>query len=84
MKCGCGELSQKETCVSLAETLPTQGGKGTTNLIQKVIPLSLPLFVYVLKCEWSCLSYCEDFKSIYALTKWSNCEGKAVKLVPQA
>lgn len=35
LKCGCGELSQKETCVSLAETLPTQGGKGTTNLIQK-------------------------------------------------
>ncbi|KAH7574313.1 hypothetical protein JRO89_XS03G0281200 [Xanthoceras sorbifolium] len=36
VKCGrCGELSQKETCVSLSETLPLSQGKGTTNLIQK-------------------------------------------------
>ncbi|KAJ4708151.1 hypothetical protein OWV82_018145 [Melia azedarach] len=36
LKCGrCRELSQKETCVTLNETLPLNQGKGTTNLIQK-------------------------------------------------
>ncbi|KAK4853176.1 hypothetical protein QYF36_004926 [Acer negundo] len=36
VKCGCcGELSQKETCVSLGDTVPNSSGKGTTNLIQK-------------------------------------------------
>lgn len=36
VKCGrCGELSQKETCVTLNETIPLQAGKGTTNLVQK-------------------------------------------------
>ncbi|KAK3213047.1 hypothetical protein Dsin_017753 [Dipteronia sinensis] len=36
VKCGCcGELSQKETCVSLGDTIPNSSGKGTTNLIQK-------------------------------------------------
>ncbi|KAJ8774789.1 hypothetical protein K2173_017235 [Erythroxylum novogranatense] len=36
VKCGrCGELSQKETCVSLNETIPLSAGKGTTNLVQK-------------------------------------------------
>ncbi|TXG61944.1 hypothetical protein EZV62_013307 [Acer yangbiense] len=44
VKCGCcGELSQKETCVSLGDTVPNSSGKGTTNLIQKVISLSLSL-----------------------------------------
>lgn len=38
VKCGrCGEVSQKETCVTLNETIPLQAGKGTTNLVQKVI-----------------------------------------------
>lgn len=38
VKCGrCGEVSQKETCVTLGETIPLQAGKGTTNLVQKVI-----------------------------------------------
>lgn len=38
VKCGrCGEVSQKETCVTLSETIPLQAGKGTTNLVQKVI-----------------------------------------------
>ncbi|PON86187.1 hypothetical protein TorRG33x02_180610 [Trema orientale] len=36
LKCGrCGEVSQKETCVSLHETVPLPVGKGTTHLIQK-------------------------------------------------
>ncbi|XVF35374.1 hypothetical protein REPUB_Repub18cG0140100 [Reevesia pubescens] len=38
LKCeNCGELSQKETCVSLGDTvpLPVGKGKGTTNLIHK-------------------------------------------------
>ncbi|EOY29848.1 Uncharacterized protein TCM_037251 isoform 1 [Theobroma cacao] len=36
LKCGrCGELSQRETCVSLGESIPLPVGKGTTNLIQK-------------------------------------------------
>ncbi|MBA0568266.1 hypothetical protein Golax_003538 [Gossypium laxum] len=36
LKCGrCGELSQKETCVSLGDTVPLLQGKGTTNLVQK-------------------------------------------------
>ncbi|XP_028796071.1 CXXC motif containing zinc binding protein [Neltuma alba] len=36
VKCGrCGEVSQKETCVALNETVPLPVGKGTTNLIQK-------------------------------------------------
>nr|KJB65611.1 hypothetical protein B456_010G103400 [Gossypium raimondii] len=37
LKCGrCGELSQKETCVSLGDTVPLLQGKGTTNLVQKL------------------------------------------------
>lgn len=41
LKCGtCGEVSQKETCVTLGETVALPVGKGTTNLIQKVISLS--------------------------------------------
>ncbi|XP_062160055.1 uncharacterized protein LOC133867339 [Alnus glutinosa] len=36
LKCGtCGEVSQKETCVALGETVALPVGKGTTNLIQK-------------------------------------------------
>ncbi|KAK7310736.1 hypothetical protein RJT34_08432 [Clitoria ternatea] len=36
LKCGrCGELSQKETCVSLNDTVPLPVGKGSTHLIQK-------------------------------------------------
>ncbi|KAF8393482.1 hypothetical protein HHK36_021726 [Tetracentron sinense] len=36
LKCGnCGEVTQKETCVSLNETVPLPKGKGTTNLVQK-------------------------------------------------
>ncbi|GKV48735.1 hypothetical protein SLEP1_g55534 [Rubroshorea leprosula] len=36
LKCGsCNEVTQKETCVSLGETVPLPVGKGTTNLIQK-------------------------------------------------
>uniref|UniRef100_A0A2P2K671 Uncharacterized protein MANES_03G046100 n=1 Tax=Rhizophora mucronata TaxID=61149 RepID=A0A2P2K671_RHIMU len=36
VKCGrCGELSQKETCVILNETVPAAGGRATTNLSQK-------------------------------------------------
>ncbi|XP_042520667.1 CXXC motif containing zinc binding protein-like [Macadamia integrifolia] len=36
LKCNnCGELSKKETCVSLDETVPSPHGRGTTNLIQK-------------------------------------------------
>ncbi|KAL6980071.1 hypothetical protein U1Q18_021721 [Sarracenia purpurea var. burkii] len=36
LKCGnCGEVTQKETCVSLNETVPLLQGKGTTNLVQK-------------------------------------------------
>ncbi|KAK8505299.1 hypothetical protein V6N13_045740 [Hibiscus sabdariffa] len=36
LKCGrCGELSQKETCVSLGDTVSLLQGKGTTNLVQK-------------------------------------------------
>ncbi|KAF5748293.1 hypothetical protein HS088_TW04G00245 [Tripterygium wilfordii] len=36
VKCGnCGEVSQKATCVTLNETLPSPLGKGTTNLVQK-------------------------------------------------
>ncbi|XP_022132352.1 UPF0587 protein C1orf123 [Momordica charantia] len=36
LKCGrCGEVSQKETCLTLNETVALHGGKGTTNLVQK-------------------------------------------------
>ncbi|XP_021687671.2 uncharacterized protein LOC110670047 isoform X2 [Hevea brasiliensis] len=36
VKCGrCGELSQKETCVTLNETVPVPASKGTANLVQK-------------------------------------------------
>ncbi|KAL3818976.1 hypothetical protein ACJIZ3_004881 [Penstemon smallii] len=36
MKCGnCGELTQKETCVSLNETVPAAKGKGNIHLAQK-------------------------------------------------
>ncbi|XP_052210929.1 uncharacterized protein LOC127813871 [Diospyros lotus] len=36
LKCGnCGEVTLKETCVSLNETVSLQKGKGTTNLVQK-------------------------------------------------
>ncbi|CAJ2675271.1 hypothetical protein P8452_00418 [Trifolium repens] len=36
LKCGrCGEVSQKETCVSLNDTVPLPAGRGTTHLVQK-------------------------------------------------
>ncbi|OVA11363.1 Protein of unknown function DUF866 [Macleaya cordata] len=36
MKCGnCGEVSQKETCLALSDTVPLPNGRGTTNLVQK-------------------------------------------------
>ncbi|KDP34130.1 hypothetical protein JCGZ_07701 [Jatropha curcas] len=36
LKCGrCGEVSQKETCVSLNDTVPLPTGRGTANLVQK-------------------------------------------------
>ncbi|EXB66900.1 hypothetical protein L484_019538 [Morus notabilis] len=36
LKCGrCGEVSQKETCVVLNDSVPLPVGKGTTHLIQK-------------------------------------------------
>ncbi|THG19690.1 hypothetical protein TEA_024970 [Camellia sinensis var. sinensis] len=36
MRCGnCGEVTQKETCVSLNETVSLHQGKNTTNLVQK-------------------------------------------------
>ncbi|OMO86611.1 hypothetical protein COLO4_21022 [Corchorus olitorius] len=36
LRCGnCGELSEKETCVSLADTVPVPHSKGSTNLVQK-------------------------------------------------
>lgn len=36
LKCGnCGEVTQKETCLSLSETVPIPNGKGTTNLAQR-------------------------------------------------
>ncbi|MBA0774131.1 hypothetical protein Gotri_009360 [Gossypium trilobum] len=36
LKCeNCGEVSPRETCVSLGDTVPLPRGKGTTNLIQK-------------------------------------------------
>ncbi|EEF45819.1 UPF0587 protein F46B6.12 [Ricinus communis] len=36
VKCGrCGEMSQKETCVSLNEIVPVPASRGTANLVQK-------------------------------------------------
>ncbi|CAA0806705.1 Unknown protein [Striga hermonthica] len=36
LKCGnCGEVTQKETCVSLNETVPSAKGKGDVHLSQK-------------------------------------------------
>ncbi|KAM7256262.1 hypothetical protein ACFE04_012003 [Oxalis oulophora] len=36
LKCGsCGEVTEKETCVQLSDTMPLPTGRGTTNLIQK-------------------------------------------------
>ncbi|XP_051129323.1 uncharacterized protein LOC127250207 [Andrographis paniculata] len=36
LKCGnCGEVTQKETCVSLSETVPSTKGKGEVHLAQK-------------------------------------------------
>ncbi|ERN15390.1 hypothetical protein AMTRI_Chr05g68950 [Amborella trichopoda] len=36
VKCGnCGELSQKETCVTLSETVQLPKSKGSANLVQK-------------------------------------------------
>ncbi|CAA2983349.1 Hypothetical predicted protein [Olea europaea subsp. europaea] len=36
LKCGnCGEVTQKETCVSLNETIPSAKGKSDVHLVQK-------------------------------------------------
>ncbi|CAL9062757.1 uncharacterized protein LOC135585346 [Musa acuminata AAA Group] len=36
VKCeNCGEISQKETCVVLSESVPLPNGRGTANLVQK-------------------------------------------------
>ncbi|XP_029119385.1 uncharacterized protein [Elaeis guineensis] len=36
VKCeNCGEVSQKETCVTMSESVPLPNGKGTVNLVQK-------------------------------------------------
>ncbi|GAA0155023.1 hypothetical protein LIER_12849 [Lithospermum erythrorhizon] len=36
LRCGnCGEVTSKETCVTLSETVPLTKSKGTTNLVQK-------------------------------------------------
>ncbi|ONK69211.1 uncharacterized protein A4U43_C05F20500 [Asparagus officinalis] len=36
VKCeNCGEISQKETCVVLSETVPLSNGRATANLVQK-------------------------------------------------
>lgn len=46
LKCGkCGEITQKETYVSLVETVPLPIGKGNTHLIQKVTYLPVYLSV---------------------------------------
>ena len=37
LKCGCcGEVTKKETCLSLNETVPLPASRGTANLVQKV------------------------------------------------
>lgn len=36
VKCeNCGEISQKETCVTMSESVPLPNGRGTANLVQK-------------------------------------------------
>lgn len=36
LKCGnCGEVTAKQTCINLGETVPLPKSKGTTNLVQK-------------------------------------------------
>ncbi|KAL3744464.1 hypothetical protein ACJRO7_013689 [Eucalyptus globulus] len=36
LRCGrCGEVTQKETCLTLGESLPIPNSKGTTHLVQK-------------------------------------------------
>ncbi|XP_019175868.1 PREDICTED: UPF0587 protein C1orf123 homolog [Ipomoea nil] len=35
LKCGCGEVTEKETCVSLNETVPLPTGRGNAHLVQK-------------------------------------------------
>ncbi|KAG1346383.1 putative CXXC motif containing zinc binding protein [Cocos nucifera] len=36
VKCeNCGEVSQKETCATMSESVPLSSGKGTANLVQK-------------------------------------------------
>lgn len=36
VKCeNCGELSQKETCVTMSESVPLSSGRATANLVQK-------------------------------------------------
>ncbi|CAH9100688.1 unnamed protein product [Cuscuta europaea] len=35
LRCGCGEVTEKETCVSLSETVPLPTGRGVAHLVQK-------------------------------------------------
>ncbi|XP_068648738.1 uncharacterized protein [Aristolochia californica] len=36
LKCNnCGEVSEKETCISLSDTVPLPNGRGTANLVRK-------------------------------------------------
>lgn len=53
-------MSQKETCVTLSDTVPLPQGKGTTNLVQKVICFSICLSLSVCNfyqsiCLWACM-----------------------------
>ena len=51
MKCGnCGEVSQKETCVTLNETVPLPKSKGTTHLVQKVKSLLICIRLTLFGC----------------------------------
>nr|GMD59958.1 UPF0587 protein C1orf123 homolog [Ipomoea batatas] len=37
MKCGCGEVTEKETCVSLNETVPLPTGGGMHTLYRSLV-----------------------------------------------
>ncbi|XP_057720803.1 uncharacterized protein LOC130935206 isoform X3 [Arachis stenosperma] len=56
VKCGnCGEVSQKETCVSLKETITIPRSRGIAHLFQKPYPRKFPwtwFFDYAPKCKF--------------------------------
>ena len=68
VKCeNCGEISQKETCVTMSETVPLSSGRATANLVQKV---SISNFLCVRLIASSNLSSYQGFYSQLVRIFW--------------